>query len=271
MKYIKLTLQYMTNRHYWKLALMVLVPSIAVSLFTSFSTTADFIVHFFERDLSSFSSIYGGLSEISWQKALGLVAVLLLYSIICAIFIGAIQRHMRTGTFALINTFKRINEHFLPSFITIAAVFLLVFLFGFAMSLTVAFWWAITHNQIATFIMTLLFMIVFFLLMVFILSIFSLTCPNIICTGQGYLDSISYSIRTTRQYIKPLLLSFALPIVLFMLVQFPFVLVQSRVAHIIIDTITLFCIGSYYPVLIFVTYYDINDKERQDLLPANRL
>lgn len=271
MKYIKLTLQYMRNKHFWKLVLLVTVPCIAVALFTSFSTTANFIVHFFDADISTFAAVYRHTSEVDWKVLLGLLASLLVFAMLCSIFIGTMQRHMRTGTFAITNIGKRINEHFLPSLLTIASLFALIYIYGLSMTIGVSFWWAVTSNKIATFIMTIFSMIVMFFLVMYIICIFSLTCPNIVVTGQGIRDSVSYSLRASHRRLRPLFAAFSLPVVIFMAVQFANVFIEVRAVTIILDSIMNIAICSYYPVLIFVAYYDINEKDREDLLPINRM
>ena len=271
MRYIKLAFQYMGSKHYWKLALMVLVPSIVISIFNSFGTTADYIVHFFDYDTYDFASVHSRTSELTWWSALILIGVCLVLAILLSVYIGTMQRHMRTGRFAITNIFKRINEHFLPSVFTIATIFVMVYLYGLGMTISVTLWYLITKNATATFALTIVSMVLLFLAMIYIICIFSMVTPHIVVTGSRFKDAVLHSLHVTHDNIGRLYLAFALPVVLLLAFQFAFVWCNIRIVHIVIDSLTMLFIGCYYPVLIFVAYYDINDKDREDLLPVNKL
>lgn len=275
MKYIKLAFQYMFNKHFWKLALMVLVPSVAISLFNSFNNIAKMILNFSALEDYTFRTIYLNSSEFNagnwWKILLALAGTLVVLGVIFSIYIGTMQRHMRTGKFAITNVWKRINEHFLPTVITILFVFILLYLYGIMIDTTVVLWWAITKNKIATYVMTILFMVMFFALLTCIFSLLSLVCPHMVVTGENLGNSIGFSIRTAKHAINRLFVAIALPLATLMAIQFPIALVDIRAVQIIVDSITMFFICTYFPVLIFVAYYDINEKDREDLLPVNRM
>lgn len=264
----------MSNKHFWKLMLLVLVPSVAISLFTGFDTMAKLFVNFPERTSYRFTDLYGLTSEVNWKVLLGLIAVFISYNVLFAVMVGAMQRHMRTGRFAITNIFKRINENFLPVFVTLLMVFLFIFLFGFFMNITILAWWAMTHNLIATYVMSILFMVLFFMLLMWLFSLFFLTCPNMVVTGQGLTDSITYSVRCRRSTQRRLFVAIALPLSIMLGMQFGLVWIPDpayTVVHIIVNIGIMLFIACYYPVLMFVSYYQINDKDREDLLPVNRL
>ena len=275
MRYIRLTFQYMFNKHFWKLALLVLLPSVAVSLFTSFNTTAHMIINFSHMEDYSFRSIYLQSSELSsgnwWKVLLGLGAALIVFAVMFAICIGTMQRHMRTGKFAITNVWKRINEHFLPSVITIGTVLLFLYVYGLLIDTTVVLWWAITHNQIATYVMTILSMVLLFVCLTLLFCFFSMVCPHMVATGAALGDSMGYSVRTAKHDWVRLWTAFALPLAGLMMIQFPFALVNVRAVHIIVDSLTMFFICTYFPVLMFVSYYQLTDRDREDLLPVNRM
>lgn len=276
MRYIKLTFQYMFNKHFWKLMLLLLLPAIAVAHFTSFSTTAEYIVGFLNlspSDLSSFASIYRITSEVVNRPVLiaGLVAAFVVYTLLFTMFIGTIRRHMRTGTFAITDVFKRINENLWPSFLTILFIFVGIFVFGLLMALSTFFWWQVTKSIITTFVLTIISMVLLFIVLVWAFAITSQACPNMVCTGQGVMDSLSVSIHSSRKQVIALMLAIALPIVLFMVLEFAAVFLQFRAFSIIVDTLALIVVTCYYPILVFVSYYDINEKDREDLSPVNNL
>ena len=72
--------------------------------------------------------------------------------------------------------------------------------------------------------------------------------------------------RNTTSSIEPRKL-----LALLMALQFPFALIAVRAVHILLDTVTLYFICTYYPVLVFVAYYDCSERDREDLLPVNRM
>ena len=274
MKYSKLAIQYMTNKHFWKLMLMLLAPSVVISLFTGFDTTAKLITFFPERQSYKFADMYSFTSEVNWKVLIGLVMLFFVYVILFAVMIGAMQRHMRTGKFALTNIFKRINENFLPVFITLLTVFVFLFLYGLCINVTIIAWWGMTKNLVATYVLTICFMVIFFLILMWLFTILFLTCPNMVVTGQSLSDSLSYSIRISRSKRRSLFVAIALPLSVMLALQFALVWIPDkvyRVLHVIINSIIMLVITCYYPVLMFVSYYDINDKDREDLLPVNRL
>lgn len=274
MKYSKLAFQYMANKHFWKLLLLLIAPAVAISMFTGFDTTAKLITRFPERTEYSFAEMFHLTSEVNWKVLIGLVVMFFAYVVLFAVMIGAMQRHMRTGRFAMTNIGKRINENFLPVFLTLLMVFLFIFLYGLFLNITIIAWWAMTKNLVATYILTIFFMVAFFLLLMWLFTIFFLTCPNMVVTGQSLSDSVSYSIRISRSKRRQLYLAIALPLSIMMALQFGLVWIPEKVykiLHVITNAIMVLFITCYYPVLMFVSYYDINDKDREDLLPVNRL
>ena len=168
MKYIKLSFEYMKNKHYWKIMLMMIVPALLLSFLSTYSTTASFFTNFFQRtpdELTNFATVFGMFTELSNRTLVRLALFLLLSLVLAAVFavaIGVIHKHMRTGRFMFRNIFKRINENFLQALSTILAIFLLVFLFGVFMAVNVYFWFAVTKHTVATFALSLIFMLVLF-------------------------------------------------------------------------------------------------------------
>ena len=276
MKYIKLTFQYMTNKHFWKLMLFALVPSILISLVSTFNSTIKLFIGFFDITDFDFKSIHhlindGSFLKNDWWYYLAMFAIMVLLSLILSVFIGTMQRHMRTGKFQITNIFKRVNENFVPSFLSLLSIYILLFMYGIAVSLVTSIWFSITKNNIATFILSLIFMIFAFVIMVFIISLFSMTTPNIVCTGQKIRDSISISIRTVGSKLIPLSLAFVLPLIPLFGIQIGISFANIRILQYITDTLMMMFICCYYPVLIFVSYYDLFDRDREDLFPENRL
>lgn len=271
MKYVKLAFQYMKHKKFWLLALFSVVPSIAISFFSSFSSTIALFINFFDRESYSFGDVYKSISELRLTSFIVLIFIVIVLALLLSIIIGTIQRHMRTGCFAITNVFKRINENFFPSFISLVAVFLFITLYGLIISCVISAWYFITRNQIATFVLSLIFVLAFFVIFMIMLTLLSLTCPNMVCTGQKLWDSVSISIKAVRPKLFQLLLAFTLPLLLFFTVQIGIIFAGIRTLQIILDSIMMIFISCYYPVIIFVAYYDIFEKDREDLLPENNL
>ena len=271
MRYVKLTFQYMCNKHFWKLALMVLVPSVAISFFSSFGSTAHYLAFFFEQEDYSFKTVYHHISELDWKNLLILIAAAIILSVLLSIYIGTMQRHMRTGTFAITNIFKRINEHFIPSLIAVVPIFIMIYLYGLGLTISITVWNLITHNAIATLVLSIFSMVLLFLAMLYIISIFCMVTPHMVVTGARIKDAIVHSLEVTHDNIFKLFFAFAVPILLILGLQFAVCWINVRVVDIILDSLTMLFIGCYYPVLIFVAYYDMNDKDREDLALINKL
>ncbi len=274
MKYIKLTFQYIFSKNFWKLALLSLIPSILMSFVSTFSSTIKLFINFFSVTEFDFKNIHDWISDLNtnaWTYYLEMIGILLLLSILLSIFIGTMQRHMRTGKFQITNILKRINENFMPSFLSLGCVYLLIFIYGILVSLVTSLWYTWTGDNIATFVLSLIFMIVAFVVMVFIISLFSMTAPNIVCTGQKIRDSVSLSIRTVGPKTLDVALSFIIPLVPLFALQIGISYANTSWLQRLADTFMMISICCYYPTLIFVTYYDLFDRDREDLLPENRL
>ncbi len=271
MKYIKLAFQYAKGKNFWKLALITVIPSLFFSFISSFSTVAKFFVNFFDYDLHSFNVIFSELTDLTWDNLLLMVLSIIAISAIISVFIGTMQRHMRTGKFAMKHIFKRINENFMPTVLTLTVLYLLIFAFGLFVSLFVAFWFAVTKVKLAAFILSAFFVIVIFIFLVYLMSLFSLTAPFIVATGANVFSAASSSIRNARHHIKDIFFSILLPLLPFFLLEYAATLLNLKPITILTDTLFFSFLMTYYPVLLFVTYYDIQQLNREDLLPVNRM
>lgn len=271
MKYIKLTFQYIGGKSFWKLIIITLLPSLLFAIFASFSKVAKFFINFFKQDLVNFKNIYSNLTDVSLNYLLLIVLSLIVFSAIISIIIGTLQRHMRTGKFAIKNIFKRINENFLPSIFTLLLLYALIYFFGLSISLIIAFWISITGSKIATLILSACFTFILFLLFSYCTALFSLICPFMVATGANVFAAISASIRSARNHIKNIMFAFVLPLIPLFFLQYMSALINIWVFHLIIDTFFVSALLCYYPVLIFVTFYDIEELDREDLLPVNRI
>lgn len=274
MRYIKLTFQYIFSKNFWKLALLSVIPSILMSFVSTFSSTIKLFINFFQVTEFNFKTIHDWVSDLNsspWTYYLEMFGIMLLLSLLLSIFIGTMQRHMRTGKFQITNILKRINENIMPSFASLACVYALIFIYGILVSLVTSLWFTLTGDNIATFVLSLIFMIVAFVIMVFIISLFSMTAPNIVCTGQKVRDSVSLSIRTVGPKTIDVALSFIVPLIPLFALQIGISFTNISWLQKLADIFMMIAICCYYPTLIFVTYYDLFDRDREDLLPENRL
>ncbi|NCA67221.1 MAG: hypothetical protein EOM87_04055 [Clostridia bacterium] len=271
MKFVKLTFQYIKGKHFWKLAALTLLPSLLFSFLSSFSNIASFFVNFFDQNLSSFAAIYSKLIDVNGKNFVFVILSIVVFSSIIAILIGAMQRHMRTGKFSAKNTFRRINDNFMPTILVLVILYIIIYMFGFLISLLIAFWFAVTKIQLATLILSAFFTLVIFIVLAYLISLFCLSTPFMVTTGAGIFSSASSSIRTTRNHIKDIFVAITLPLIPLFALEYVAVIINIWIVSILIDTFFVSFLMCYYPVLIFVTYYDIQQMDREDLLPVNRL
>ncbi len=274
MRYIKLTLAYMKNKHYWKLMLLLLIPAVLLSLISSYGTTASFFVNFFNCDLTKFEAVFSLFTELStrtWLRLLLFALLAVVMSAFFAITVGVVYKHMRTGRFLLRNIPKRINENFLPALFTILAIYLIVFLFGLFVAIFVYFWFWATKNMIATFVMSLISMLIIFAFLVIFISLLCLTCPYIVATGKGLFSAVSASIKTTRSKLFSIIIAMLLPLLPMAALEYGVSFANIYALSLVIDTLINSVMFSYYPVLFFVIFYDINGWEREDLKLINTL
>lgn len=271
MKLIQLAFQYTKGKHFWKLALITVIPAILFSFIVSFSNVAKFFINFNRYDLSSFNKIFKELTDVSWNNIILMLLSIIIISIIISIFIGAIQRHMRTGKFSLSNVFKRINENFLPTVIMVTVIYIMIFFFGLFSALFIAFWYAVTKIKLATLLLSAFFLIVLFMVLIYLMSLFSLSTPFMVNTGANVFSAASSSIRNARHHIKDIFIAIILPLIPMFLLEYVAAIVNIKILIFVIDALFISFLMCYYPVLIFVTFYDIQKMDREDLLPVNRL
>lgn len=273
MKYVKLTFQYIKNRHFPKLVLISIIPAIILALLNSFSNTARYFLRFSSANSSVFQDIYINSTSFSWQSMLRGITTVLLITLVVAFFINTIVRHMRTGRFSLAKVFSRINDSFLATLRLVIAAALCLFIYGLLNSMLIYFWGVITNHIVwLTLVLSIVSMTALFFVLLLIFSLLVLWVPTMVITGQPALSSLSSSIRAGRKNrLNNLIFPIALPLLPTFALVYIIGIFDIKFFTFVIDFIMSMILLLYYPVLSLVTYYDVMRMDREDLTAINQL
>lgn len=271
MKYVKLTFQYLTKKHFLKLLLCVLLPAIVLAFLKSFSKTAAYIVNFYSQSGSSFSDVFISSTRFDWIGLAKGVATVLLISLVGAFLVGTITRHIRTGKLDVSKILTRINENFFQVLITVFALAIGLVLFGLINSAFITLWLKVCARKVVALVLSLLTNAILFFIAIVTISSFSLWTPIMAMTGQPIFTSLATSIRETRSHsFFSFFIGVLLPLVPAFLIVY--LVSLSKVFWVILlgDILFYIIILLYYPVFVVVSYCDVFGLDREDLLAANR-
>ena len=273
MKYVKLTWDYIKEKHFRILALACVVPAVALALLKSFSTTASYFVNFSRETSDSFAEIFRLSTRFGWQSVLRGVASIVIIALFSSYLVGVVIRHMRTGRPDLSHAFTRINENFLAVIRLVLLTGVLILLFGLLNSTFVFLWSKVARNVIwLVFLLSFLTMAGLFFILIGAFSYTALWVPAMVVTGQPALPSLATSIRETKDHgFASFFVGVLLPLIPGFAIEFLTSFVGNPVLTVIGDFVFYFVVLAYYPVFSAVAYYDVNGLDREDLLRANRM
>ncbi len=273
MKYIKLTWEYIRERHFRPLALACLPVAIVLALLKSFSTTANYFVNFKSKTSGSFSEIFLSSTQFGWQSVLLGAATIVIISFVSSYLLGVLIRHMRTGRQDLSHVFTRINENFLAVFRLALFVGISIVFFGLLNS-TFIFLWSKIARRVTwlVFLLSFITMAGLFFVLIVAFSYLSLWVPAMAITGQPSFPSLSTSIRETKNHgFSSFFWGVLIPLIPTFAIEYLTSLVGISFLTVIGDFIFYFVLLAYYPVFSVVAYYDVFGLDREDLLRANRM
>lgn len=264
MRYTRLAFQYL-RKNFWYLALVLLLPAVAVGLLTEPSTMIRLFVHFEDLNLMTFADVFFAISELNWiSVAVGIFAVPLIsvfFSIVC----GLESKHMRWGILSSKGLSKRINNNFLPVFKMMLVFLFIIELYAVVCSLFTFLWIGIINNSAVALALTITFNVVLFVVMLFAMILLSLTIPIMSITGKNLRKSIAESITLIKGKFFKMLFAVVVPVLIpyttmSVLAAFDFAWWRK-----IVNIFMILFIFAYYITLMYTTYLDISDIDREDL------
>lgn len=268
MKFVRMTLNYLTLRKFLQLALVAVIPSLVLAAVSTMSSISDFLVNYFDMDLSSYTSIYYKVSEFRFNNIpLYIVAIAIFVVGLTEIF-GTVERDMRVGNFTLKGFFKRVNNNAYAVGLTVVLFMLSILLMGIV---TTAFFllWSVVASSIVAHILSLITTVIIFSFMIISWVNFLLLIPTMMITGQRTLACIRDSIRHTQGIYIQLIIAIIVPVFpMFLLVYLERSLDLNMAFF--VDVIINILLIVYYVVLMLVIHYDITGLSREDLNPRSR-
>ncbi len=263
MRYIKLSLQYMF-KNFFQLFLVVLIPSIIAGLVSEACSTVKFLAEFKEGNYQSFTSIYLAMGDYDWKNIVAGVLLLPVAVIMISGACGLVSRHMRLGIMNFNNFNRRINNNFLVVLKTIILLLVALQIYAIIISATTFLWVKLFATIQGAYVMTIISNVIMMISMVLFVSVFMLSVPTMSITGLNMRGAMAESMTMIKGNFLRILLA----------VVFPLVTVYAGMCVLaafgiwwrwIIYPIGFIFILSYYISLMYSSYCDIADVDREDL------
>ncbi len=263
MRFARLALQYL-RKNFWYLALATLVPSVVMGLLTEPCTMIRLFAHFDQSKLVTFADVFFAISELNWISLLIGIAAVLIFSVFFSIVCGLESKHMRWGILSGKGLSKRINNNFLPV-IKIMLVFLFIMeLYAVICTLFTFLWVKVIRKTVVALTLTIIFNVAFFLVMLFAMILLSLTLPIMSVRGLNLRKAIAESVSLMKGKFFRMLFAVVVPMLI------PYVVMAVLAAfdfwwRKIINIFLFVYVFSYYITLMYTSFMDIEDIDREDL------
>lgn len=263
MRFSRLALQYL-RKNFWYLALATLVPSIVMGLLTEPCTMIQLFVNFDQSKLVTFGDVFFAVSEINWKSVVAGVFALPIFSAFFSIVCGLESKHMRWGILSGEDLLKRVNNNFLPVFKLVLVFIFIMELYAVVCSLFTFLWVKAIKKAAVALGLTITINVLLFLVMLCAMVLLSLTLPIMSITGLNLRKAIAESITLLKGKFFRMLFAIVIPTII------PYILMAVFAAYgfwwrKIINIFLFVYIFSYYITLMYTTYLDIEDIDREDL------
>lgn len=263
MRYTRLAFQYLI-KNFWYLALATLVPAVVMGLFTEPCSMIQLFANFNFVELATFGDVFTAISELNWWSLLAGVFAVPIFSVFFSIVCGLESKHMRWGILSGDGLPRRINNNFLPVFELIIVFLLAMELYALICSLFTFLWVKVVQKFAVKLALTIIFNVVIFLVMLCIMVMFSLTLPIMSVSGLSLRKALAGSVTLLKGKYFKMLFAVVVPMLI------PYAAMGAMAAFDfkwrgIINIVIFIFIFSYYITLMYTTYFDIEDIDREDL------
>lgn len=263
MRYIKLTAQYMYKNILY-ISLVMLVPSLIIGMLTEPCSMIKFFAEFNQNELVTFGDIFLTQSELNWKSLLiGLLLapiVMIFISMLC----GLESKHMRWGILSADGLWKRVNNNFLPVF-KLSILFLLSMeLYALICSAFTFLWVKVIRNAAASLAVTIVTNVLLGLVLFAVMLLLILALPIMSITGFNMRKALGESIVLLKGKFFKIVFAVVVPLIV------PYIIMAVLASfgfwwRIFINTILYMFIIPYIITLMYVSYCDIADIDREDL------
>ncbi len=263
MRFSRLALQYL-RKNFWYLALATLVPSVIMGLLTEPCTNIQLFANFKPETMVTFGDVFFAVSELNWKSVVVGIFAVPIFSVFFSIVCGLESKHMRWGILSGEGLMKRVNNNFLPVFKLMLIFIFVMELYAVICALFTFLWVKVIQKTAVALALTITINVLLFIVMLCAMVLLSLTLPIMSITGLNLRKAIAESITLLKGKFFRMLFAIVIPVII------PYVLMATLAAFGIIwrKIINIFLfvyIFSYYITLMYTTYLDIEDIDREDL------
>lgn len=260
-KFLRLHLNYLFKKKTLIiLALTAVIPSIvAGAVLLPFSEIAVFANPSAFKS-KNFLQIYWALTGYGSSWFLKLI-VLVLYSMMLAVLIATVDRHMRLGDLRFRNPFTRINESIWVVFPVFLTFVLIKEVFDVIFSLVI--YLVIPINGTLMYGVLGVSYVVLYFLFSMLVSLFVIWAPHTFNTGLSAPKSLASSVKIAGGKFFSLGLTVFVGLIPFALLSYVGIL-AGGLAVVLTSSICYFALSIYFVVLMYVAYYEITGLERED-------
>lgn len=284
MKYTKLSLQFLKH-NFWSTILWAIIPAGLFALLTNPCSIFEFALTFDVNDIDGFFDVYSSVNEgtRSWLFVFLMCVTFLLTCVIVSAMVGNVQNKMRFGEIkqsSWKNFVKSVNNNFLAVFFCFFAVCVFSLLFGLVNG-AFAYFYINKAARIAAGLIITTYLLIFIALM-FISCWFIIMLPLMTIKGFGIKLAIAESSRLVAHNFGKVLLSVIIPLLVLMLPNIILASINAGLIgagkrfvsyyyiKVIVSFITYLFTFAYYITLMFASFFEMEDIEREDIKNLNQ-
>ena len=283
-KYFNSTMLYVKN-NWLSVFLHIIIPSILYTIFILPTSSFDFIIKNIStlevhNAMDIFITINDGSKFSSWQYILFYISLIVVTLVAFGSYIGNIQNKMRYGKTVyggFKGVFKRANETVFAA--ARAGIFLMAAMEFYALVMSIVIFVVIKATAIEWLRIFWVSLIGagFIVAMMYGCGWVACALPNMTMRNEGLFKSVSRSMKMVSDkqlkifgaFVVPLVISY-IPILLCSAFDLFYDHMVLTVVRYIINFVFYAFSFSYYIVLMYVIFFDINEIEREDLNLENK-
>lgn len=266
MKVVFDTLKYMF-KNIFMLTGFVIVPLLFAGFFSKFYNFATFFAGYANTVVRNFGTILGITFDLSFENIVYTALGFMLIIISLSALIGYIDYHFKSGVKSVKDINSFINNNIMITFVYSIIVLLLFMLFKFVASLAVFVFHVIFSglNNVPnnfTYIFNLVVVIGLFVLVVFVMAYLMLAYPITINSGYTIRTSMSAASDLLNKKLGVMLWAIILPMVF----VFPINMLGNLLNFSLVASVaSTFLLMLYYPVVIYVAFFEFSFYKRNDV------
>lgn len=267
MRYCKLALQYLKKNFLYVLAL-TFVPAVIIGTATEPTSLMIYFRDFLYSNNRTFIEIFNTNSEMTLLSALLAIVIVPIIMLFISALCGIESKHMRLGEFSMNRIMTRVNNNFL-SVIKVGIVFVLFFQLFALLSTSFSVMWIaifdISRKALAFIIVT---DVVMMLVLIFCMSSLLLWLPIMSITGLSMRKAFVENLEMIKGKQWKIFLSVVIPLLIPFAIMCPLAYFDVPF-RMIVSVVMYWFMIAYYITLMYVSYCDIADIDREDLKKFN--